>query len=106
MIVKRTAGWAAISFLLGLVAFTLADAADPKPAPSKPSPSAAAVQSIKGEVVKIEGNVYVVKEATGKEVRLRVNPQTVLQANLQVGDKIDAEMLPDGIAITMLKALQ
>lgn len=103
---KRTMGWVAIAFLLGFGAFTPTYAADPKSAPPKPSPSTAAVQSIKGEVVKIEGNVYVVKEATGKEVRLRVNPQTVLQANLQVGDKIDAEMLPDGIAITMLKALQ
>lgn len=103
---KRTMGWVTISFLFGFWAFTLAPAADPKPAPSKPSPSTSAAQPLKGQLIKIEGDVYVVKDAAGKEIRLRVNQETVLQADLHVGDKIDAEVLPDGRAATMLRALQ
>lgn len=101
----KALGRIAISLLLGFGAFSLAYAADPKPAPSKPSPSTAVAQPLKGQVIKIEGNVYVVKDTTGKEIRLHVNQETVLQADLHVGDKIDAEVLPDGRAITILKAL-
>lgn len=107
---KRTRGWVTISFLFGFWALTLASAADPKPAPSKPSPSpspsTSAAQPLKGQLIKIEGDVYVVKDAAGKEIRLRVNQETVLQADLHVGDKIDAEVLPDGRAATVLRALQ
>lgn len=95
-----------LPFLLGFGAFAPAYAADPKPAPTKPALSTATAQPLKGQLIKIEGDVYVVKNAAGKEVRLQVNQETILQADLHVGDTIDAEVLPDGRAITMLRALQ
>ncbi len=103
---KKAGGVVAIAFLLSLGTFAPSYAADPKPAPPKPAPSAGAVQTLKGQVVKIESDTYVVKDATGKEIRLRVNQETVLQADLHVGDKVDAEVAPDGHALTLLRALQ
>ncbi len=103
----KVAGFVAASFLMGLAIVGPAVSADPQPASSpKPALPAATVQSFKGQIVTIEGEQYIVKDATGKEVRLHVNQETVLQAGLRVGDKVDAEVSANGHAITLLRALQ
>jgi hypothetical protein len=67
-----------------------------------PSDSSAASEKIarvvKGDVLTIEGEYYVVKDITGHEVRLHVDRDTKNESHLKVkvGDKIEAHVAPDG----------
>ena len=106
MNMNLTGGLVVVAFLLSLDASAPTFAADSTPAPSKPSSAPSMVQALKGQVIKIEGEQYVVRDAMGKEVRLHVNQETILQADLHVGDKVDVEMASDGKALTLLRALQ
>ena len=47
-------------------------------------------QTIEGEVLRFEGNSYVIKDISGKEVRLQVDRTTKMDSNLTAGDKIIA----------------
>jgi hypothetical protein len=80
----------------------VAAAAD-RATPSQPS---SGVQIVRGELLKIDGEFYIVKEAGGKEVRLRVNKETVVDARVKAGQKVDAQVLPNGDALTIFAALQ
>lgn len=80
-------------------------AADPAP-PSKPAASENAARVLQGKLVKIEGEYYVVQDASGKEVRVHVGKDTVLDGRIKAGDKIDAQVSADGHAATLLKALE
>ncbi|MBI4400892.1 MAG: hypothetical protein HY581_04605 [Nitrospirae bacterium] len=99
-------GLLVLTGILGFGTATPASAVDPMPAPSKDPQGAPAAQPIKGELLRIEGEFYVVKDVAGKEVRLRVSKDTLLDARLKAGDKIDAQVSPDGRVISMFKALQ
>jgi hypothetical protein len=60
--------------------------------------------SIKGDVLYWEENELVVKEMSGREVRLRVTPETKIEGvvvKLKTGDKIVAQLKPDGSAATI-----
>jgi uncharacterized protein YdeI (BOF family) len=60
-------------------------------------------RTIKGEVLKIDGENYFVKDATGKEVKLHVSPETKKDGDVKVGDKIEAQADASGHA-TSIKA--
>jgi hypothetical protein len=96
---------AVLAMLLGLGMISASYAADPAaPSTEKMGKSgAAAAQTIKGEVLKIDGENYVVKDATGKEVKLHVNAQTKKEGDIKVGDKIEAQADGSGHA-TSIKA--
>ena len=51
---------------------------------------AAGSQTFKGDVLKIEGKYYVLKDPTGMEVRLHVDQTSQLDSDLKAGDKIEA----------------
>jgi hypothetical protein len=57
-------------------------------------------QTLEGEVLRFEGNYYVVKDMNGKEVRLYTDKTTKVDGNLSPGDKIVARtaMLPTDAA--------
>jgi hypothetical protein len=97
---------AAVSVLLNVTVAMPAWAADGTPSSPKATASPAAAKNLKGQIVKIEKDIYVLKDAAGKEVRLRVNQETVLQSGLHVGDMVDAELGPNGLALTLLRSLQ
>jgi hypothetical protein len=99
-------GVVVLTGILGFGTATLASADDPMPVPPKDPRAAPAAQPMKGELLRIEGEYYVVKDVAGKEVRLQVSKDTVLDARLKAGDKIDAQVLPDGRALMILKALE
>lgn len=92
--------------ILGLGTAMLAYAVDQRPDTSKPATSMPAAQLVKGELLKIEGDFYVVKDPAGKEIRLQVSKDTLIDARLKAGDKIDAQLSPDGRVIMILKALE
>lgn len=61
---------------------------------------------LQGRLLKIEGESYTVKDAAGKEVLLRVGKDTLVDGRIKVGDKIDAQVGPEGYALTVLKATE
>jgi hypothetical protein len=61
-------------------------------------------QTVSGEVLKIEGENYVVKDAMGKEVKLHVSPETKKDGDIKVGDKIEAQADATGHAVSIKAA--
>jgi hypothetical protein len=60
-----------------------------------------------GKLLRIEGNVYVVKDDEGKEHRLDVSRhETLIDKDIRVGDKVTAEVFQDGRARSVVKAPQ
>jgi hypothetical protein len=49
---------------------------------------------IQGEIVRIEGNTYVVRDLTGSEFRLDTNAATVRNGNPAIGDRVVAYLGP------------
>jgi hypothetical protein len=90
-----------IGFVLGLGAGTFA--ADPSGA-AKTGKDAAGAAAISGEVLKIDGENYVVKDASGKEVKLHVNAQTKKEGEIKVGDKVEAQADGSGHALSIKAA--
>jgi hypothetical protein len=89
-----------VGFVLGLGAGSFAADA---PAGAKAGKDAAGAKTVNGEVLKIDGENYVVKDSAGKEVKLHVNAQTKKDGDIKVGDKIEAQADGSGHA-TSIKA--
>ena len=62
--------------------------------------------SITGEILRVQDDIYVVKDSMGKEVSLHVDQSTQKSGTLQEGDRIEAEVTPDGHALSIQKADQ
>jgi len=70
-------------------------------------------KSVQGELVKIEDPFYVVKNAAGQEVRIHVDKNTTklgkdrarMDRDFTVGDKIEAQIAPNGHAIMIQVAM-
>jgi len=91
---KKLIGLIALTAILCLGLAPLTYAAD--------EPAAAGSQTVKGDLLKIEGEFYVVKDAAGKEVRLHVDKSTKVEGSLKAGDKIEAQATDKGHA-TLIK---
>lgn len=46
---------------------------------------------VKGDLLKIDGEFYVVKDMTGKEIRLHVDKTSKLDGAFKAGDKVEAQ---------------
>lgn len=70
--------------------------------PGPPSPGAG-LQTITGQVLNIEGDVYAVKDISGHEVLFHVTKETKVEGGLKpkVGDRIEAQVTPEGHAIVV-----
>ena len=89
-----------IFFIFGLVLFANTGyAQEPSATPSHP----AGAQIVTGEVLKIEGETYVIRDAFGKEVRLRVDQNSKIEGSPKVGDRIEAQVLEGGWASILSK---
>jgi hypothetical protein len=53
--------------------------------------AAPSTQTVNGDLLKIDGEFYVVKDMTGKEIRLHVDKTTALDGVIKVGDKLEAQ---------------
>src|SRR5438093_749478 len=89
---------------------------DNVPAGDSPQPDPQQImkaRSVTGELVKIDGAFYVIKDASGKEIRLHVDKNTTkldkdrakMDREFKVGDKIEARMNPDGHASAIQLAM-
>lgn len=61
-------------------------------------------KEVKGEIVKIDGENYVVREASGVEVRMHVNASTEKRSNMipKVGEHVLAKVDAKGHAVSFL----
>ena len=100
---KRSISVLAMLVALGMISVSYA--ADPSAQSTEKmgKSGSAAGQTVKGEVQKIDGENYTIKDASGKEVRLHVDKTTKTAGALKVGDKVEAEATTEGHA-TSIKA--
>ena len=99
---KKLLGLLGFAVLLGLVMISLSYAAEPMAASS--DMAAPGTQAIKGDLLKIDGEFYVVKDASGKEVRLHVDKTSKVEGTLKPGDQIEAQASEKGHALSIKPA--
>jgi hypothetical protein len=96
----------ALTAILCFAQAPLADAADQPDQPAGAgSQTGKGDMLIVGDLLKIEGEFYVVKDASGKEVRLHVNKDTKVVGNIKAGDKIEAQATDKGHAASIKPAM-
>lgn len=59
---------------------------------------------VKGQLMQIEGEFYVLKDAEGKDVRIHVDKGTKMAGSFQVGDILEAKRTLQGHALEIKKA--
>ena len=97
---KKLLGLLGFAAILGMTSLTYA--AEPMAASGEMA--APGAQAIKGDLLKIDGEFYVVKDASGKEVRLHVDKTSKLEGTLKAGDKIEAQASEKGHALSIKPA--
>ena len=63
--------------------------------------AAPSTQTVKGDLLKVEGEFYVVKDMAGKEVRLHVDKTTMVDGAIKVGDKVEARATEKNHALSI-----
>jgi len=73
----------------------------------EPASANAALRTITGHVLNIEGDLYAVKDLSGHEVQFHVTKETKVEGGLKpkVGDRIEAHVTPEGRAISVAQVL-
>lgn len=75
------------------------------PAQALETPQPTAVSAVKADVLYWEGEEVIVKEVSGRELRLRVTAETKVEGvaggRLKTGDKIVAQVMSDGRALSI-----
>lgn len=59
---------------------------------------------LKGDLLKIDGDFYVVKDMAGKEVRLHVDKSSKLDGVFKTGDKVEAQATEKNHAVSIKHA--
>ncbi len=85
---KKLIGSFVFALVLGFGMASFSFAAGDMAAPS--------TQTIKGDLLKIDGEFYVVKDMAGKEIRLHVDKTSQLDGTFKAGDKIEAQATDKG----------
>ena len=76
-------------------------------APADPGVNPGQAQGFKivqGEVLKMEGNTYLIRDETGKEIRLTVTKDSKIDKAFEVGDRIVAQVSDQGVATLIKKS--
>lgn len=60
--------------------------------------------TVKGELLRIDKDMYVVKDRSGKEVRLHVDRSTDISGTLNPGDTVEAKVTEEGHALSIKQA--
>ncbi|MGE5711985.1 MAG: hypothetical protein ACM34B_17565 [Nitrospira sp.] len=66
--------------------------------------AASGPQSIKGDLLKIEGEFYTVHDTAGHEVKLHVDKTTKLDGSFKTGDKVEAQVTDKGHVFSLKHA--
>jgi uncharacterized protein YdeI (BOF family) len=91
--------------LIGLALVALAYAGEAtskdKALHEAPAAQAPAANTLQGEVLTIDGDFYVVKDQSGKEVRLHIDKSTKMSGTIEQGARVSAEISNSGHAISL-----
>jgi hypothetical protein len=72
------------------------------PALPPPRPEVQDLHSVKGEILKVERGVYLIRDSNGKQVRLPIGKETKLDmAAYMVGDEVEAQMTSAGDVVSL-----
>jgi hypothetical protein len=93
---KKLIGPFILAVIIGVGMASYSYAADDMAAPS--------TQTVKGDLLQIVGDFYVVKDTDGKEVRLHVDKTSQLDGTFKAGDKIEAQATDKGHASSIKQA--
>ena len=93
---KELIGTFMFAMVLGVGMASLSFAAGDTATPSS--------QTVKGDLLKIDAEYYVVKDMSGKEVRLHVDKTSQLDGTFKAGDKIEAQATDKGHASSIKQA--
>ena len=63
--------------------------------------AAPSTQTLQGDLLKIDGEFYVVKDMSGKETRLHVDKTTKLEGTIKAGDKVEAQATEKNHAVSI-----
>jgi len=99
---KRLIGLLAFAAILSVGMAPLTYAAEPLAAPGEMV--APGSQAIRGDLLRIDGEFYVVKDTSGKEVRLHVDGTSKLDGTFKAGDRIEAQASDKGHALSIRPA--
>lgn len=108
-------GGAALLLCLGLAATSFAgsgssmgEKSDPSMGGSERGLSGTGTEKdvVKGELMRVEDDFYVVKDRTGREVRLQIDETTTLDPSIAEGDQVKARVSSDGRTIAILKSTE
>ena len=96
--IPKFLGVLSCSFLLCLSLSTVASSADKLTTDFVPG------KEVKGEIVKVEGENYVVRDASGVEMRMHVDASTQKRSNMipKVGEHVIAKVDAKGHAVSFL----
>ena len=94
---KKLIGPFVFALILGVVMASLSFAAGDMAAPG--------TQTVNGDLLKIEGEFYVVKDMAGKETRLHVDKTTILDSSINVGEKVEAQATEKNHALSIRHVL-
>jgi len=72
--------------------------------PKEPSIRQQVAHIIQGDVLRVEGDTYFIKELGGKEMSLRADASTMKAEKIQVGDRIEAKIDENNRALSLLLA--
>jgi exosome complex RNA-binding protein Csl4 len=74
----------------------------PQQAPS--SPKEPAVRIIIADLLMVEGNFYIVRDANYGEIQIEITPETDLSESFNFGDRIKARVTPQDKALSIVRA--
>ena len=99
-----------LALLVALLPFQFAaDVSHGDPARSTAEKEAKKTQTvseyIRGQVLKMDAGAWVVKDEEGREMTLKITGATQADPNVKVGDKIRADMTPDGKVTSIKKSM-
>ncbi|HEY3197484.1 MAG TPA: hypothetical protein VGJ57_05690 [Nitrospirales bacterium] len=83
-----------VSYFLGRLSHPDTSPPEAKREAPRPTASKLPLQRVEGEVIRKDANSYVVKDRSGREIKLNINPQTKLEDQPNVGDKVTAKVEP------------
>ena len=84
------------AMVIGVAMVSLSYAADLTESP--------APKTVKGDLLKIDGEFYVVKDMAGKEIRLHVDKTTTMDGAIKSGDKVEAQATEKNHAVSIKHA--
>jgi Cu/Ag efflux protein CusF len=92
-----------LSCVLGVGFGTALQAAEKPSAPERMNPglSVQGIEIIKGEVVRVKGQHFYLRQSDGKEMHLHAKPTTEMKRELKKGDRIEVQVDDQNNAVSI-----